>query len=112
MTEQAMTALPRPHRGLVTVALVVVGISLTVGALSVNDRRAEHAAESQTERAVENTAAAMRSDFERTEEIVSALAGFVMSSGGRGPCRVRPLRRRVPRQAPRDPFDAAAGLRE
>lgn len=80
MTEQPTAALPRAHRGLVTTGLVALGVVLTVGALVINVHRAEREARLQTERAVDRAATAMGSDFERIDEVVSALAGFVMSS--------------------------------
>lgn len=72
--------LARPRRGLRTVGIVALGLVLTVISLALNQRSADRAARAAAERAVERSVAAGEADFARTSEIVSALAGFVMSS--------------------------------
>ncbi len=80
MTKTAISALHRPHRLLVALGLVGLGAMATGAALAVNENRSEHEARARSERVAASTAAAMSADFERTEEIASALAGFVTSS--------------------------------
>ncbi len=70
----------RPRRGLVSAGIVALGVLSTVTAWSLNEHSAERSARAASVRAVQAADVAAESDFDRTGEIVSAVAGFVMSS--------------------------------
>ncbi|MCB0954252.1 MAG: CHASE domain-containing protein, partial [Microthrixaceae bacterium] len=60
--------------------IAALGIGLTAGVLVLNQQRAQRIADTQAVSAVERAAGSLTLSFERTEEIVTGLAGFVMSS--------------------------------
>ena len=80
MVSRADAAPRRPHRGVAVFLIAALGIGLTAGVLVLNQQRAQRIADTQAVSAVERAAGSLTLSFERTEEIVTGLAGFVMSS--------------------------------
>ncbi len=80
MVRRADLAPRRPHRGLTVGVIVALGAAITVGGLMLNDRRAESLAEQRVAGAVQGASEELSLSFERTEEMVTGLAGFAMSS--------------------------------